>query len=84
ISPAAPTELVVPLDVGTAYQLAAGHRLALSVHGLSAAGSGVTLLYDSDRYPSGLNLPTGHLPPSCRPAIATEAYPPLVLGLLPD
>jgi serine protease AprX len=82
--PDSPTEVVVPLDVGAAYQLSAGHRLAVSVNGLSAAGSGVTLLYDSDRYPSGLNLATGHLPAGCRPAIAAEAYPPLVLGLLPD
>jgi len=82
--PETPTELVVALDVGAAYELPAGHRLALGLNELSAAGSAVTLLYDSDRYPSGLNLATGHLPAGCRPAIAAEAYPPLVLGLLPD
>ena len=69
-------EVVVQLPFQDPYQLPAGHRLGLALDLLTP--SAVTLLYDSDRYPSGVSLPTGGLPPGCRPGAGEEAYPPLV------
>ncbi len=74
----APTDVVVPVHVATAYRLAEGHRLGVGLNLLSPWPVGATLLYDSDRYPTGVSLATGSLPPGCLPAVAPEAYPPLL------
>ncbi|MGH8992529.1 MAG: S8 family serine peptidase [Acidimicrobiia bacterium] len=65
----APVELADPVTVP------AGHRIALTLAVSFIGTSAHTLYFDSDKYPSGLRLTTGHLEdtPSCRPTEGESA-----------
>jgi hypothetical protein len=68
---------VVPFSLEP-HTVPAGHRLAVGFIVASAGSTGDTLLYDSDRFPSGVTLPTGRFPAGCATGAAPDYLGPLI------